>query len=176
MAIKGRFCLEGAKEDYNVVECQYKLMQQVNKSTGIPISGLDATPLSVTIVTPPSGQVLYEWMIDEFAFKNGYIELITNVNSNTKAFRYLIFENAKCVALLDYFNNQNSSMMVTRLKIQPSRMYFADDSLEGCEAFGYDFRNKRKAILNFSNEDAVHGGIMGRRKSLETAYINSWNV
>jgi len=176
MAIKGRFCIEGAKEDYHVVECQYKLMQQVNNSTGIPISGLDATPLSVTIITPPSGQVLYEWMIDEFAFKNGYIELIINVNSNTKASRFIFFENAKCVALLDYFNNQNSSMMVTRLKIQPSRMYFADDTMDGDEAFGYDFRNKRKAILNCANEDVALDKIFKRRKDLELAYINSWNV
>ena len=149
MAVKGRMAIEGVEKNYTVVECEYNIHQNVNPSNGLPESGIEASQITVTIITPAKGLPLYEWMLDEFHFLNGMIDLVTNVNSNhNPAHRAIWFENAKCVNLYEYFNSQNSVMMTTRLTIQPAKMGFVD-GLElknnGGNLIGYDFRKKRQA-------------------------------
>lgn len=142
--------IEGVNENYTVVECEYSFKQNVNSNNGLPQSGLEASQIIVTIVTPSKGGQLYEWMLDEFHYLNGVIRLITNVNSHTPAKRFIWFENAKCVGLYEYFNGQNSVMMTTRLTIQPAKMGFAEgDKYEGT-SLGYDFRHRRKTREQFT--------------------------
>lgn len=175
MAIKGQLWLDGAKDTYTVVECEYKLKQEVNENNGLPISGVTASAITLTIVTPDTGNVFYEWMINEFAFKNGCIALITNVNSGGSSKRLIYFENAKCVALVDYFNNHNSSMMTTTLKIQPGRIIFQENAQRSgagaASCIGYDFRKKRKVLTSARN---AFEGWQERRRDDERAVINSW--
>lgn len=149
MALKGKLKIEGVKDVYTVVECEYYLHQNVNSANGLPQSGIEAGQIIVTIATPSKGLPLYEWMLDEFHFLNGMIDLITNVNSHNPAHRTIWFENAKCVNLYEYFNSHNSVMMTTQLTIQPAKMGFVDgQELKNNDGnlIGYDFRNKRKTV------------------------------
>lgn len=178
MAIKGEFWFEDMDVDapgYTMLECEYSLSQEVNKSNGIPISGIEASQIVVTVVTPSKGNLLYEWMMAEFGFKSGVILLKTSAKSSKYSRRYVLFENAKCVGLYDYFNYHSSSMMTTRITIQPGRIAFIDiDSFEKREnAIGYDFRHKRKSILNY---DTVVSRMSKERKEADLDYINSWDV
>lgn len=152
MALKGLMALEGVDENYTVVECEYKLGQNVNPNNGLPLYGLKASKLVVTIVTPPKGRPLYKWMMDEFNFLNGIIRLVTNVNSHHPSIRHVWFENGKCVGLYEYFNNQNTQMMTTRLTIQPAKMGFVDGYDLDTTNIGYDFR-KRKMTLEKPQRD-----------------------
>jgi hypothetical protein len=143
MALQGKMRIEGVEELYTVVECEYSLGQKVNASNGLPQYGLSASQLEVTIVTPPKGRPLYEWMMDEWHYLNGIIRLVTNVNSHHPSVRHVWFENGKCVGLYEYFNKNNSVMMTTRLTIQPAKMGFVDGNKLDETNIGYDFRNRR---------------------------------
>lgn len=145
MALKGLMALEGVDEYYTVVECEYSLGQKVNPNNGLPEYGLKASKLVVTIVTPPKGRPLYDWMLNEFHFLNGIIRLVTNVNSHHPSLRHVWFENGKCVGLYEYFNNQNTQMMTTRLTIQPAKMGFVDGYDLDATNIGYDFRKRKRA-------------------------------
>lgn len=148
MALKGEMLLEGVNDRFTVVECEYYLHQNVNPNNGLPQSGIEAGQIIVTIASPTKGLPLYEWMIDEFHYLNGAIDLVTNVNSHRPAHRMVWFENAKCVNLYEYFNSHNSVMMTTRLTIQPAKMGFVDGfdlSNNNGNLIGYDFRHKRRA-------------------------------
>lgn len=146
MALKAKMRIEGVDTVFDVVECEYSLKQNVNPNNGLPQYGLQASQLEVTIISPAKERPLYNWMMDEFCFLNGVIRLVTNVNSHTPAYRHVWFENAKCVGLRDFFNNQNSVMMTTHLTIQPAKMGFIDgDKLEESN-IGYDFRKRRLTL------------------------------
>ena len=138
--------IEGVNEKYTVVECEYNMSQHVNPNNGLPESGLSASQLIVTIVSPAKGRPLYEWMMDEFHYLNGLIRLVTNVNSHHPAQRHVWFENAKCVGLYEYFNSHNSAMMTTRLTIQPAKMGFVDGNKLEETNIGYDFRKRRRCL------------------------------
>ena len=146
MALKGKMKIEGVNELFTVLECEYNLSQHVNPNNGLPESGLKASQLLVTIVSPSKGRPLYEWMMDEFHYLNGVIRLVTNVNSHRSAYRHVWFENGKCVGLYEYFNSQNSAMMTTRLTIQPAKMGFIDGDKLDTTNVGYDFRNRRRCL------------------------------
>ena len=152
MALKAVMSIEGVDTRYSVVDCEYSMDQKVNPNNGLPEYGLNASQIVVTIVTPVKGRPLYEWMMDEFHFLNGLIRLVTNVNARHPSYRHLWFENAKCVGLYEYFNNQNSVMMTTRLTIQPAKMGFVDGSHLDETNIGYDFR-KRKITLERPEKD-----------------------
>lgn len=143
MALKAAMAIEGVDELYSVVECEYSMNQKVNPNNGLPEYGLNASQIVVTIVTPPKGRPLYEWMMDEFHFLNGIIRLVTNVNSLQPAYRHVWFENAKLVGLYEYFNKNDSVMMTTRLTIQPAKMGFVDGAHLDTSNIGYDFRKRR---------------------------------
>ena len=138
--------IEGIDTLFDVVECEYSMKQNVNPSNGLPQYGLQASQLLVTIISPAKERPLYNWMMDEFNFLNGLIRLVTNVNSHQPAYRYVWFENAKCVGLYEYFNNQNSVMMTTRLTIQPAKMGFVDGRNLSASNIAYDFRNRRMTL------------------------------
>lgn len=144
MALKAKMAIEGVDTLFDVIECEYSMSQKVNPSNGIALYGLDASQIVVTIISPTQERPLYEWMMDEFVFLNGIIRLVTNVNSHHTAYRHVWFENAKCVGLYEYFNNQNSVMMTTRLTIQPAKMGFIDGNKLEATNIGYDFRNRKK--------------------------------
>ena len=143
MALKAKMRIEGVDTLFDVVECEYSMHQNVNSSNGLPQYGLEASQILVTIISPAKERPLYNWMMDEFNFLNGVIRLVTNVNSRTPAYRHVWFENAKCVGLYEYFNNQNSVMMTTRLTIQPAKMGFVDGQNLEDTNIGYDFRKRK---------------------------------
>ncbi len=146
MALKGYLEIEGVTEHYTVLECEYYFNQRVNPNNGLPQCGLEASQITVTIVSPAKGRPLYDWMMEEFHYLNGQIRLITNVNSHRPAIRYVWFENAKCVHLYEYFNGQNSVMMTTRLTIQPAKMGMIDGVHLDETNIGYDFRHRRRTV------------------------------
>lgn len=147
MALKGLMKIEGVDKVYTVVECQYSMGQKVNPNNGLPQYGLSASQIVVTIISPDKGRPLYEWMMDEFHYLNGMIRLTLNVNSKQdEASRAIWFENAKCVGLYEYFNNQNNVMMITRLTLQPAKMGFVDGYNLEATNIGYDFRKQRQTL------------------------------
>ena len=146
MALKAKMRIEGVDTLFDVVECEYSMSQKVNLSNGLPAYGLTASQIIVTIVSPAKERPIYEWLMDEFHFLNGVIRLVTNVNSHTPAYRHVWFENGKCVGLYEYFNNQSSVMMTTRLTIQPAKMGFVDGIKLEESNIGYDFRKRRRTL------------------------------
>jgi hypothetical protein len=127
MAIKGTLQLKGSDTKYSVVECDYLVSRWFNTYDGKPYDGPFGGTINVTIATPAKGHGLYEWMLNDDMKKDGTITLVTNLNDSKKtAYRYLIFENAYCTNLFEYFNQKNTNMMTTRIVITALRFYFSD--------------------------------------------------
>lgn len=147
MAIRGRLGFIGYKKEFTVVECEYEF-NQTTDADGTPNDGIYGGKIVVTIVTPPENLYLYHWMFTPWSLKNGYVEFITNANSNNWQEHTIMFENAKCVNLYEYFNNQSKHMMTTRLTIQCRTIGFKGINESG---LSYDFRHQKK-------DDIMQGG------------------
>lgn len=144
MAIKGKMYIDGYSKNFSLVECEYNFNQTVD-SDGLPNDGISGGQVIATIVTPSKGVFLYEWMLHNWMFHNGYIEFVTNVNSSHPSYHIIMFEDAKCVDLFEYFNNQNHVMMTTRLTLQCGKIGFYNENDGG---IAYDFRRKKVVELS----------------------------
>lgn len=144
MALHAKMKIEGIDTLFTVVECEYSMVQRVDPNNGLPLVGLNASQILVTIVTPAKGRPLYVWMMEESCYLNGVIRLVNSARTNSQSVRHVWFENGKCIGLYEYFNNQNSLMMTTRLTIQPAKMGFVDGPNLEASNIGYDFRSRKR--------------------------------
>lgn len=145
MGLKATLTFSGSDKEYTVLECEYDFEQSTDVD-GRPDDGVRGGKIFLTIATPAHGCSFYEWMFHDFQQRDGFIEL--NVNADSKSFmpRYIAFEGAFCVGLHDYFNNNNSVQMTTRVTIQAARIAFSDAY---GEATGIDIFSKELVDGNF---------------------------
>jgi len=126
MALKGTLKIIGAPSDYNIVECEYKLTQQVGFD-GTPSAGVVGGKVIVTIVSPEKSRFLHEWMLHDHMQHDAWIYLDVSYNRfSDNATRRIFVEDAYCIELFEYFNNQNSNMTTMRLTIYATRIQFLD--------------------------------------------------
>ncbi len=140
MSLKATLHLVDANMTYSIVECEYEMVQPVN-ADGQPNGGVKAGRIVVTIVSPEKAQVLQEWMLNDYKQHDGYIEMDVNYNRfGPNSCRYIQFQNAFCVGLYEYFNNQTSNMATMRLTLYAEVISFLN-SRNGI-AVGYDNLHK----------------------------------
>lgn len=124
MAFIANLNIEG--RSYQVMECDYEFSQEVDVTGRVsdrPRGGL----INVVIVSPDDSDLsLHEWMRDKETLKSGSLVLFVNRDA-TFASKTVRFDDAYCVRLYEYFNNQNSMPMYTKISIMAQSIIFGDD-------------------------------------------------
>lgn len=111
---------------YSVMECDYEFTQAVD-ITGRPSDRPRGGLLNVVILSPDDSDLsLHEWMRDKDTTKDGQITLYVNRDA-VMAPKTIRFENAYCIRLYEYFNNNNTLPMYMKLSIMAGVLTFGDD-------------------------------------------------
>lgn len=115
MALHGSLKIGG--RTYGVVECEYKFTQSIDdtgKPTSRPRGG------EITIVIPSTNDddmFFYNWMFHKSEVKAGILRFCLYSNENKRSYKTVSFANAYCIELRDYFNDHDSKLMYTTIKI-----------------------------------------------------------
>lgn len=102
---------------YELVECEYEFYQNLDESgkpSSRPQSGL------IKFVMPAQGDddtFFYDWMFNRSITHNGTIEMLLSTDDNTKKYLHLYFEDAYMVNMYQYFNNNNSLLVRTKVTL-----------------------------------------------------------
>lgn len=139
MALKGTLKIEN--EVFTLIECEYHLSKKVSVD-GLPEDGTHVGTIFVTIATPSNGVTLHEWVLNDYLKKDGILSFVTNVNTKKPAVRTIVFQDAYCTDLFEYFNGQNSVMMATRIAISARKVLFGDGS-----GMGIGLDNDKKTVI-----------------------------
>ncbi len=138
MALQAKIQIEG--QQYSIVECEYTLSKKVNID-GTPCTGPTGGLVDLTIVSPEKARFLYEWMLSDTMKHDCMIWLDVNYNRFSRnSVRRISLQDAFCIGLYEYFNNQNSDMMTMRLSLYGTRIQFVDTMSNG---IGIDNRLQR---------------------------------
>ena len=125
MALKSTLKLADINQEFTIVEFEYRLYQFVN-TIGVPIDAPHGGMIIVTINTPEKSGPLYGWMLNPTKQIDGKIETTINAKNKQNSFKTIHFQGAYLTNMFEYFNNQNSDMMTTRLVIHAEKIYFID--------------------------------------------------
>lgn len=141
MALKSTLKIADVNQEFTIVEFEYRLYQSVN-SNGIPIDAPHGGMIIVTINTPDKSSPLYGWMLSPTKQADG--KIVTNINARNKqtSFKTIHFQGAYCTNMLEYFNNQSSDMMTTRLVIHAEKIFFLDG-----DGVGVGFNSQTQNII-----------------------------
>lgn len=124
MALSAKLTVEN--RTYSVMECDYEFTQAVD-ITGRPSDRPRGGLINVVIMSPDDSDLtLHEWMRDKDTTKDGKITLYVNRDS-AMAPKTIRFENAYCIRLYEYFNNNNTMPMYMKLGIMAGVLTFGDD-------------------------------------------------
>jgi hypothetical protein len=111
---------------YSVMECEYEFTQAVDV-TGRPSDRPRGGVINVVLVAPDDSDLsLHEWMRDKDSTKDGTIVLEVNRDA-VKALKTIKFEEAYCIRLYEYFNDNNALPMYLKLSIMASSITFGGD-------------------------------------------------
>ena len=111
---------------YSVMECEYEFTQAVD-ITGRPSDRPRGGLIHVVILSADdSDLMLHEWMRDKDTTKDGTITMYVNRDS-VNAPKTIHFQDAYCVRLYEYFNDNNSMPMYTKLSIMAGTLTFGED-------------------------------------------------
>ncbi len=111
---------------YSVLECEYEFNQSVDV-TGRPSDRPRGGVINVVIMSPDDSDLtMHEWMRDKDTTKDGSLVLYVNRDS-VNAQKTIKFEEAYCIRLYEYFNNNNSLPMYTKLSIMAGNIIFGGD-------------------------------------------------
>jgi len=128
MALYAKLTIEGRQ--YNVMECEYEFTQAVD-ITGRPSDRPRGGMLHVTIQSPDDKDLmLHEWMRDKDTTRDGTLVMYVNRDS-VNAPKTIKFQDAYCVRLYEYFNDNNNLPMYTKLGIMAGTLTFGGD--DECE-------------------------------------------
>ena len=117
MALAGTLTIESKR--YNILECEYEFTQAVDH-TGRPTDRPRGGLINIVIVAPDDTDLqLHEWMRDKDSTKDGTIVLEVNRDA-VKALKTIKFEEAYCIRLYEYFNDNNALPMYLKLSIMAS--------------------------------------------------------
>ncbi len=132
MAIKATLKFDGfgPSKEYTIVEFQHLVNQEVGIDGTIQ-SGPCGGNLVITLDTPENSCTFYELLMkDTYMLKgngiSGKIILTVNVNRKQMSYKTIVFKDACCTNIFEYFNNQSSSMMTTRIVLHANEIYFVD--------------------------------------------------
>ncbi len=115
MALQG--CLKVGGRIYGVVRCNYAFKQDVDltgKPTSRPQGGI------ITFVIPATSDedtFFYKWMIHKTEKKSGVFRFSVYSNNNKRSIKTVQFMNAYCIGLSDSFDDQDSKLMYSTVKI-----------------------------------------------------------
>lgn len=110
MALRGILRIDGGQE-YGVVECVYEFSQSIDQ-TGKPVSRPQGG--TITFVMPSTSDedlFFYKWMFNKSEVKSGKFIFTIYSHSNKLSYKTIMFKNAYCVNLKDYFNDNDRKLM-----------------------------------------------------------------
>ncbi len=114
------------KNKYELVECEYEFYQSLDESSkpsSRPQSGL------IKFVMPAQGDddlFFYNWMFNRAETHDGTIEMLLSTDDNKKKYLHLYFEDAYMVNMYQYFNNNNSLLVRTKVTLSARKFTFGD--------------------------------------------------
>lgn len=120
MALRGKITIKG--DTYDVVECAYDFHQSIDE-TGKPVSRPQGG--TITFVMPATSDAnvfFYRWMFNKTEVQSGVFEFTVFVSEKTTSIKTLKFENAYCIELKDYFNDNDSKLMYTTITISAQKI------------------------------------------------------
>lgn len=123
MAIRANLFIRGCNKEFQLVECKYQFSIPTD-ADGTVNDGVFGGQIVATMVTPPDFPEMYSWLFNQNTLLNGYVDFITNMNSNHPALHRIMFGDARVVDIFEYFNNQSKTMMTTRLTLQCREVAF----------------------------------------------------
>lgn len=116
MALHGSLKIGG--RTYGVVECEYDFTQSLD-NTGKPASRPQSGEIKIVIpATNDDDMFFYNWMFHKSEVKAGILRFCLYSNDNKRSYKTVSFANAYCVGLRDYFNDHDSKLMYTTIKIR----------------------------------------------------------
>ena len=113
---------------YELVECEYEFYQSLDESSkpaSRPQSGL------IKFVMPAQGDddlFFYNWMFNRADVHDGTIEMLLSTDDNKKKYLHLYFEDAYMVSMYQYFNNNNSLLVRTKVTLSARKFTFGGSS------------------------------------------------
>lgn len=117
MALQGSLTIKGEHRTYGVVECEYDFRQSVD-DTGKPASRTQGGQITFVMPTNSDDDVFfYRWMFNKTEVKSGEFKFVVFTSNNKRSYKTVSFVNAYCVALKDYFNDNDSKLMYTTVTI-----------------------------------------------------------
>lgn len=125
------------KEKYELVECEYEFYQSLDESgkpSSRPQSGL------IKFVMPAQDDydlTFYNWMFNRADKYDGSIEMLLSTDDNKKKYMHLVFEDAYMVNMYQYFNNNNSLLVRTKVTLSARKFTFG-----GSAIFENDWKSK----------------------------------
>lgn len=122
MALQGN--LRIFNKSYDIIECSYEFSQSVDE-TGKPTSRPHGG--TITFVTPSTSDAdvfFYRWMFNKTQVYNGQFRFGVYTTRNRTSYKTLTFENAYCIGLRDYFNDNDSKLMYTTVTISAEILRF----------------------------------------------------
>ena len=124
MALTAELTIDNRR--YGILECEYEFNQSID-ITGRPSDRPRGGVINLVIVSPDDSDLTFhEWMRDKDTTKDGTIVLAVNRDS-VNAPKTIKFEEAYCIRLYEYFNDNNALPMYTKLSIIASSITFGGD-------------------------------------------------
>lgn len=115
MALQG--CLKIGGREYGIVECAYDFSQSIDE-TGKPTSRPRGGTITFVMPTTSDDDLFfYKWMFNKTEVKSGQFLFTVYTISNKRSYKTVGFENAYCIALKDFFNDNDSRLMYTTVTI-----------------------------------------------------------
>jgi hypothetical protein len=111
---------------YELVECEYEFYQSLDESgkpSSRPQSGL------IKFVMPAQDDndlTFYNWMFNRADKRNGTIEMLLSTDDSKKKYLHLYFEDAYMVNMYQYFNNNNSLLVRTKVTLSARKFTFGN--------------------------------------------------
>lgn len=125
MAFEAKLTInDGGGKTYDLVECEYEFFQSLDESgkpSSRPQSGL------IKFVMPAqddSDLFFYNWMFSRADTHSGSIEMLVTTDENKKNYLHMEFSNAYMINMYQYFNNNNSLLVRTKVTLSAMSITF----------------------------------------------------
>ena len=102
---------------YDLVECEYEFYQSVDES-GKPSSRPQSGLIKFVMVAPDDSDLFF------YNTHSGTIEMLISTDENKKSYLHLQFGNAYLINMYQYFNNNNSLLVRTKITLSAMTMTF----------------------------------------------------
>lgn len=120
MALQGKLAI--GQREYGIVECEYEFSQQVD-DTGKPVTRPHGG--TITFVMPSTDDddlFFYKWMFNKTEVENGVFTFVVYSHDNKLSYKTVKFENAYCIGLRDFFNDNDSRLMYSTITISAEKI------------------------------------------------------